>query len=98
MGSLGLNGGNPSLKNIDGPFCCICKQENETPSPFLFVCASFARHFDLLWTKLVGKINKNNPSDGSHMLHFIINLNQHHKTLLLLGCLLLPFDTSTITK
>ena len=32
-----------------------------------------------------------------HMSHFIMNLNQHHKTLLLLGCLALPFDTSTMT-
>ena len=31
------------------------------------------------------------------MSHFIMNLNQHHKTLLLLGCLPLPFDLSTVT-
>ena len=38
-----------------------------------------------------------NPTDGAHMSPFIMNLNQHHKTLLLLGCLPLPFDISTIT-
>ena len=31
------------------------------------------------------------------MLHFIMNPNQHHKTLLLPGCLPLPFDTSAMT-
>ena len=30
------------------------------------------------------------------MSHFIISLNQHHKTIFLLRCLPLPFDTSTM--
>ena len=73
------------------------KQENETLSHFLFVCTSFRRHFDSLWANLVSKINNSNPRDGAPMSHFIMNLNQHHKTLLLLGCLPLPFDISTMT-
>ena len=87
MGSLGLNGGIPWLRNTEGTLCFICKQDNETLSHFLFVCTSFRRHFDSLWANLISKINNSNPTDGAPMSHFIMNLNQHHKTLLLLGCL-----------
>ena len=96
MGSLGLNGGIPWLRNTEGTLCFIYKQENETLSHFLFVCTSFRRHLDSLWANLVSKINNSNPRDGAPMSHFIMNLNQHHKTLLLLGCLPLPFDISTM--
>ena len=97
MGSLGLNAGIPWLRNTGGTLCFICKQENETLSHFLFVCTSFRGHFDSLWANLVSKINNSNPRDGVHMLHFIMNLNRQHKTLLLLECLPLPFDISTMT-
>ena len=97
MGSLGLIGGIPWLRNTEGTLCSICKQENETLSHFVFVCTSFRRHFDSLWANLVSKINNSNPTDGAPMSHFIMNLNQHHKTLLLLGCLPLHFDISTTT-
>ena len=69
----------------------------ETLSHFPIVCTSFHRHFDSIWASLVGKINKSNPTDGIHMSHFIMNLIQRHKTLLLLGCLPLLFNTSTMT-
>ena len=99
MGSLGLNGGIPWLKTTGGTLCFICKQENETLSHFLFVCTSFRRHFDSIWANLISKINNSNPVsvNGAHMSHFIMNLNQHHKTLLLLGCHPLPYDISTMT-
>ena len=97
MGSLGLNGRIPWLRNTEGTLCFICKQDNETLSHFLFVCTSFRRHFDSLWANLISKINNSNPTDGAPMSHFIMNLNQHHKTLLLLRCLPLPFDISTMT-
>ena len=97
MGSLGLNGGIPWLRNTEGTLCFICKQENETLSHFLFVCTSFRRHFDSVWANLVSKINNNNPTDGAPMSHFIMNLNQHHKTLLLTRMPSFPFDISTMT-
>ena len=97
MGSLGLNEGIPWLKNTEGILCLICKQGNETLSHFLSVCTSFCRHFDSLWADLVSKIKNSNPTDGAHMSHFIMNLNRHHKTLLLPECLPLPFDISTMT-
>ena len=97
MGNLGLNGGIPWLRNTEGTLCFICRQDNETLSHFPFDCTSFRRHFDSLWANLISKINNSNPTDGAPMSHFIMNLNQHHKTLLLLRCLPLPFDISTMT-
>ena len=67
MGSLGLNGGIPWLRNTEVTHCFICKQENEILSHFLFVCTSFCRHFDSLWANLVSKINNSNPTDGAHL-------------------------------
>ena len=46
---------------------------------------------------LVSKINNSNPTDGAQMSHFIMNLNQHRKTLLLQGFFPLPLDISTMT-
>ena len=93
MGNLG---GIHWLRNTERTLCFICKQDNETLSHFLFVCTSFRLHFDSLWANLISKINNSNSTDGAPMSHFIMNLNQHQKTLLLLGCLHLPFD-STMT-
>ena len=88
MGILGLNGGIPWLKSTEGSLCFISTQKLKH---FLFVCISFCRYFDFLWANLASKVNRSNPTDGAHMSQFIINLNQHHKTLLLLRCLPLPF-------
>ena len=37
-----------------------------------------------------------NPTDGSHMSDFLVNLEQYQKALLLIGCLPVPFDSATI--
>ena len=92
-GSLRLNGRILWLENTEGIFYFICKQENETQSHFLLVSVQAYR----IGANLVSTSNKSNRKDGAHMLHFIINLNQHHKTLLLSGSLPLTFDTSTMT-
>ena len=41
-----------------------------------------------------------NPADGVNICQFIDNLDRHHKVLLLLGDLCLPFDivTNTLIK
>ena len=97
MESLGMNGGIPWLENTEGTLRFICKQENETLSHFLFVCTRFLQHFDSLTANLFSKISNGNPTGGAYMSYFIMNLNQHHKTLLLLGCLPLPLDICTMT-
>ena len=63
---------------------------------FLFDCTGFREHFDLLWSSLSTKVIRSNPTDGNHVSDFLVNLEQHQKALLLIGCLPLPFDTATI--
>ena len=63
---------------------------------FLFDCTGFREHFDLLWSSLSTKVIRSNPTDGNHISDFLVNLEQHQKALLLIGCLPLPFDSATI--
>ena len=42
------------------------------------------------------KVKHSNPTDGSHMSDFLVNLEQHQRALLLIRCLPLPFDSATI--
>ena len=42
------------------------------------------------------EIIHSNPTNGSHMSDFLVNLEQYQKALLLIGCLPVPFDSATI--
>ena len=92
MGSLGLNGGISWLKNTKGTLCFICDQEIETLSHFLLyvpVFADISTHFGPIWSV---RLTKATLQIVSTCRNFIMNLNQHHETLLLLGYLPLPFQ------
>ena len=85
------------LVYTDSTICFICKEGEETLYHFLFDCTGFREHFDLLWSSLTTKVARSNLTDGSRMSDFLVNLEQHQKTLLFLtGCLHLPFDSATI--
>ena len=97
MGNFGLNASIPWVKTTNSPVCFICKVGEETLYHFLFECTGFREHFDLLFcSNLTTKLISSNPTDGSHMSDFLVNLEQHQKALLLIGCLPLPFDLATI--
>ena len=85
MGNFGLNDGIPWLNDTEG------KQGVETVNYFLLECPGFKENLDSLWDKLKTKARNLNPTDGDQ----IVNLDQHHKMLLLLGGLQLPFDNIT---
>ena len=97
MGNFGLNGGIPWLCGTDGAVCFICKEGIETVNHFVLDCNYFRENFELLWTHLTSRIINYNPSDGIQIAEYITNLDRHHRVLLLLGGLSLPFDTATIT-
>ena len=78
MGQFGLIGGIPWLCDSDGAFCFVCKQDVERVLS--------------LWKNLKIKITVSNQADGVNICQFIDNLDRHHKVLLLLGGLCLPFD------
>ena len=79
MGQFGLSGGIPWLRNLDGAFCFVCKQDVESVTHFLLDCSYFKQNFLSL------KIMVSNQTDGVNICQFIDNLDRHQKVLLLLG-------------
>ena len=97
MGNFGLNTSSiPWAKTTDSAICFICVEGEETLYHFLFNCTGFREHFDLLLSSLTIKAIRSNPTDGSRMSDFLVNLEQRQKALVLIGCLPLPFDSVTI--
>ena len=87
MGNFGLNEGIPWITNNDDALCFVCKRDTETLSHFLFDCPDFREHFNSLCSNLCLKVTASNPLDGGHIIGFLMNLDGHHKAMLLLGCL-----------
>ena len=98
MGNFGLNGGIPWLAETDGSLYFTCREDNETLCHFFFDCPTFKPNFDSLLCNLLLKASNLNAADETQISQFIINLDRFHKTLLLLGCLHLPFDNTTVTS
>ena len=97
MGWVGLNRGIPWLLNTDGAFCFVCKSDTETLDHFLCNCPAFRQNFEMIWSSLNHKIKNCNPVDADNIIQFILNLEESSKIMLLLGCLLLPFDSMTLS-
>ena len=97
MGQFGLSGGIPWLHDSDGAFCFVCKPDIESVFNFLLDCSYFKQNFLSLWRNLKLKITVSNQADVVNICQFINNLDRHHKVLLLLGGLFLPFDNVTNT-
>ena len=85
MGQFGLSGGIPSLRDSDGSFYFVCKQDVESVTHFLLDCSYFKQKFLSVWRNLEVKITLSNQADGINICQFIDNLDRHHKVLLLLG-------------
>ena len=95
MGNFGLNGGIPWLAETDGSLCFTCREDNETLCHFLTAPLS-SQFFDSLWCNLLLKASNLNAADETQISQFITNLDRFHKMLLLLGCLRLPFNNTTV--
>ena len=95
MGQFGLSGSIPWLCNSDEAFCFVCKQDVESVTHFLFDCSYFKQNFLSLRKNLKIKITVSTQADGVNICQFIDNLDRHHKVLLLLGGLCLPFYNVT---
>ena len=85
MGQFGLSGGIPWLRNSDGAFCFVGKQDVESVTRFLLHCSYFKQNFLSLWRNLKIRITVSNQIDGVNICQFIDSLDGHHKVLLLLG-------------
>ena len=97
MGNFGLNGRIPWITNTDGALCFVCKRDNETLGYFLFGCPNFREHLTHFGQTFAPKVTTSNPLDGRHVAGFLMNLYLHHKVMVFLGCLPLPFDSLTLT-
>ena len=98
MSNFGLKGGILWLVETDGSLCFTCREDDATLCYFFFDCPTFKPNFHSLWCNLPLKASNLNASDGTQISQSITSLYQFHKTLLLLGCLRLPFDNREITK
>ena len=96
-GQLRFERWDPGLAETDGSLYFTCREDNETLCHFVFDCPTFKPNFDSLWCKLLLKASNLHAADGIQISQFITNLDRFHKTLLLLGCLHLPFDNTTVT-
>ena len=95
MGQFGFSGSIPWLRNSDGAFCFVRKQDIESMTHFLLDCSYFKQNIFSLWRNLKIKITVSSQADGVNICQFIDNLDRHHKVLLLLGGLCLPFENVT---
>ena len=95
IGSFGLNGSVPWLKDTEGALYFICKEDVKTTYHFCLDCPQFKENFDSVWRNLQLKITRSNPTDGIQIANFIKNLNRQNKVMLLVGGLSLPFDNQT---
>ena len=87
----------PGLKILMMLFAVCVKEILTLQVIFFLTCPDFREYFDSLWSNLCLKVTANNPLDGGHIAGFLMSLDQHQKAMLLPGCLLLPFDSSTVT-
>ena len=87
MGNFGSSACVPWTIRADESLCFVCKEAKD----------DLRKNFDSLWSNLDVKASNSSPTDGSQISAFIKNLDQDSKVLLLLGCLPLPFDSSTLT-
>ena len=64
MGSFGLNGSVPWLKDMEGALWSICKEDVENTYHFFLDCRQFKENFDSVWRNLQVKITRSNRTDG----------------------------------
>ena len=92
IGSFGLQGSVPWLKDMSEALCLLCKAEVEDNIHFFFNCNSLMNEWDTFWAKLYEKIERVCTSESKTFKLFIINLDQVTKLSFLVGGLELPFD------
>ena len=64
MGSFGLNGSVPWLKDPEGALCFICKEDVENTYHFFLDCPQFKENFDPVWRNLQLKVTRSNQIDS----------------------------------
>ena len=98
IGSFGLQGSVPWLKDSSEALCPLCKAEVEDNIHFFFKCNSLKNEWDTFWAKLFEKIEKVCASESSTFKLFASNPDQVTKLSSLVGGLELPFDKRIVDQ
>ena len=91
MGSHGLQGGIPWLKETDQAICPLCKSGTEDLTHFLLKCSALKDEWKFFWESLFSKVGICCPHEAGTFKLFSVNLNDDSKCRLLLGGLNIPF-------
>ena len=91
MGSHGLQGGIPWLKETDQAICLLCKSGTENLTQFLLKSSALKDEWELFWESLFSKVESCRPHEAGTFKTFSVNLNDDLKSRLLLGGLNIPF-------
>ena len=85
IGSFGLQGSIPWLKDLSEALCPLCKAEVEDNINFFFNCNSLMNEWDTFWAKLYKKIERVCTSESKTFKLFNSNLDQVTKLSFLVG-------------
>ena len=91
MGSHGLQGGIPWLKEKDQAICPLCKSGTEDLTHFLMKCSPLKDEWKFFWESLFSKVGICCPHEAGTFKIFSANLNDVSKCRLLLGGLNISF-------
>ena len=92
MGSHGLQGGIPWLKETDQAICPLCKSGTEDLTHFLLKCSALKDEWEFFWESLFSKVEICCSHEAGTFKIFSVNLDDS-KCRLLLGGLNIPLPT-----
>ena len=92
MGSHGLQGGIPQLKETDQAICPLCKSGTDDLTHFLLKCSTLKDEREFFWESLFSKVEICCPYEAGTFKIFFVNLNDDSKCKLLLEGFNIPFS------
>ena len=90
--NVGLRGGVPWLQGTSDIICPLCKVEPEGNFHFMLRCNIMKPEWDKFWEKLLSIVEVNCRQECNILTHFLRNLDNYSRILLLSGGLKLPFQ------
>ena len=93
--SVGLRGGVPWLQGTSDIICPLRKVEPEDNFHFMSRCNIMKPEWDKFWKKLFSVVEVNCRQECDILTHFLRNLDNYSRVLLLSGSLELPFQRHT---
>ena len=89
--NAGLRGSAPWLQGTNDVICPLCKVEPEDNFHFMLRCNIMKPEWNKFWEKLLSIVEVNCRQECDVLAHFLRNLDNYSRVLLLSGGLKLPF-------